>query len=125
MRLGVDRRSRGLRGVREEEHGPVVVGRRALVHREVVREEGELVHMVVAVMERDIRRGVVEMEHRNTPAVGEEDDRIGLAVDSGLVEEGDLQEGHRKVVVEGKVVVDDNLGVEDVPEEDMRRMAAD
>ena len=83
-----------------------------------------LVHMVVAVMERDIRRGVVEMEHRNTPAVGEEDDRIGLAVDSGLVEEGDLQEGHRKVVVEGKVVVDDNLGVEDVPEEDMRRMAA-
>lgn len=128
MRLGVDRRIRGLRGVREEGHGPVVVGRRALVRKVVVHEEEELGHMVVAVMGRDIRREVVEMEHRSNLVVGEEEgDRIGLEVDSDLAEEEeDLQEEHRKaVVVEGKVVVDDNLGVEDVPEEDMRHMAAD
>jgi len=124
MRLGVDHRIRGLPGVREEGHGPVVVGRRALVRKVVVLEEGELGHMVVAVMGRDIRREVVEMEHRSNLAVGEGDDRIGLEVDSDLAEEEDLQEEHRTVVVEGKVVVDDNLGVEDVPEEDMRHMAA-
>lgn len=119
MHLEEVRRSRGLR---VEGHGRVAPGRR------VVGQVEEHVRMAVAAMERGNRLGVAGGEHRSILVVGEVGRSLGRAgEDSDPVEEEEHREELRRVVEDRGVVgspeEEDVLG-EDVPEEDMRRMAA-